>query len=177
MSDTKSYIEKSADAFGIDPNTLEPLVGNSGAAVFKGDSKTGPKVLKINSPRFDGKQSVIEGLHYQEGLAKQMTGDVALAGPLRSQSGELGEEIDTDDGLRIAMAFEFVPGKEVRHRIDGYQIPINDPAVGGLLYERMGRPRASCTGTHRNTPSGGPRPMQITLPHRFQAGKIGKAPD
>jgi Ser/Thr protein kinase RdoA (MazF antagonist) len=143
MKTSEKYIEESARAFGIDPTTLEPLVGNSGADVFRGDSKTGPRVLKIHSPdnvtNFGGKESVIEGLHYQEGLAKQMTGDVAFAGPMRSKSGELCEEIDTDDGLRIAMAFEFFPGKEVYHRVDGHQIPINDPEIGGLLYERIGR--------------------------------------
>jgi Ser/Thr protein kinase RdoA (MazF antagonist) len=143
MNKTEPYIDESARAFGIDPTTLEPLVGNSGADVFRGDSKTGPRVLKIHSAlnvsMFGGKHAVLEGLQYQEGLAEQMTGDVALAGPLRSEGGEIGEEIETDDGLRIAMAFEFVPGKEVEHRVAGLQIPINDPEVGGLLYERIGR--------------------------------------
>ena len=135
MKNPKAYIEKAARAFTIDPSTLEPLVGNSGADVLKGVSKTGPRVLKIESAlnveSFGGKQSVIEGLYYQEGLAKQMTGDVALPGPLRSERGELGEAVETDDGLRIAIAFEFVPGKVVHHRVDGYQIPMNDPEVGG----------------------------------------------
>jgi Ser/Thr protein kinase RdoA (MazF antagonist) len=143
MKKIEPYIEESARAFGIDPTTLEPLVGNSGADVFRGDTSTGPRVLKIHSPgsgiSFGGKESVIEGLHYQEGLAKRMTGDVAFAGPMRSRSGELGEEIDTDDGPRIAMAFEFAPGKEVYHRVDGYQIPFDDPEVGGPLFERMGK--------------------------------------
>jgi hypothetical protein len=124
MNNPKAHIEKAARAFTIDPSTLEPLVGNSGARVLK--------ILSVhNVESFGGKQSVVEGLRYQEGLAKQMTGDVALPGPLRSERGELGEAVETDDGLRIAIAFEFVPGKVVHHRVDGYQIPMNDPEVGG----------------------------------------------
>jgi Ser/Thr protein kinase RdoA (MazF antagonist) len=143
MKKTEPYIEESARAFGIDHTTLEPLVGNSGAAVFKGESKLGPKVLKILAPgnvkRSGGKQSVLEGLQYQEGLAECLTGDVAFAGPLRSENGDLGVAIETEVGLKIAIAFNLASGREVEHRISGLQIPINDPKVGRPLFERMGK--------------------------------------
>jgi hypothetical protein len=143
MNSSETYTEESARAFGIDPTTLEPLVGNSGADVFRGESRHGPKVLKILSPGnvklCGGKQSVLESLQYQKGLAERMTGDVAFAGPLRSDRGVSGEEIESDDGLRIATAYELASGKEVEHRINGLQIPVNDPKVGGPLFERIGK--------------------------------------
>ena len=143
MGTFKPYIEKSACAFDIDPTTLDPLIGNSGAEVFKGAFKTGSKVLRIISPklvkRIGSKQRTLERLLYKEGLAAQLTGDVAFAGPVRSESGELGQDIETDGELRIATAYTFAQGKEVSHRINGLQIQIDDPEVGGLLYERIGR--------------------------------------
>lgn len=80
-----------------------------------------------------------DSLLYQEGLAERMTGDVAFAGPLRSNSGALGEEIESDDGLRIAIAYELASGKEVEHRIHGLQVHINDSKVGAPLFERIGK--------------------------------------
>jgi Ser/Thr protein kinase RdoA (MazF antagonist) len=144
MKKTEPYIEKSARAFGIDPSTLESLgEGNTRADVLIGKSGSGPKVLKIQPVFivriFGGTESTLEGLVYQEGLAEKLTGDVAFAGPLRSINGNLGEEIETDDGIRVAMLSNVAKGKEVRRRSDGYQIPISNPEIGGLLYERVGR--------------------------------------
>jgi Ser/Thr protein kinase RdoA (MazF antagonist) len=144
MKKTEPYIAESARVFGIDPTTLESLGdGNTQADVLIGKSPSGPKVLKIlpvsNVRVCGGAQSILEGLVYQEGLAERLTGDVAFAGPLRSTNGNLGEEIETDDGIRVAMLSNVAKGEEVKRRSDGYQIPISNPEIGGLLYERVGR--------------------------------------
>jgi Ser/Thr protein kinase RdoA (MazF antagonist) len=144
MKKTEPYIVESARAFGIDPSTLESLGdGNSQADVLIGKSPSGPKVLKIQPAFivrvFGGTESTLEGLVYQEGLAERLTGDVAFAGPLRSTNGSIGEVIETDEGTIVAMLFDVAKGKEVERRSDGYQIPISNPEIGGLLYERVGR--------------------------------------
>lgn len=130
---------EAAVKYGIDPDSLAPLVGNSASSVFKGTKQGRSLVLKVSQSPLLSYESYNESISYLDKLTNQMNGTIKFPIIERSNGGRLLEIVCEDHDPHFAFAQEFIEATNVCDQINGAHFTISNPDIGGEIYDLMGR--------------------------------------
>lgn len=96
-------------------------------------------MLKCFRPFNGDPIGVIQGLEFLETVDASNTHEAIIAVPQRSETSDIGIQIDIDGAPHVATAFDLAKGTEIAHRERGLAFDIADQHVGEPIFERMGR--------------------------------------